>query len=128
MDSQNSLSTKYQDISVVDVETIEMLKQHAQGNAEILKDLFDSFIPEAEEQIAELKQAVNIKHKEQIKISAHGLSGISGTIGALQLKVLMSDMENYAKKGEYEKSYQLIEYVDQFFDNFIRQAKKYIQE
>lgn len=128
MSQQINVKEKYHDISVVDVETIEMLKEHAQGNPEIMKDLFDSFIPEAEEQINELKKAVKLKDNEYLKVCAHGMSGISGTIGALRLKTLMKDMENFAKNEEYEKSYQLIEFVDQFFYDFIRKAREYILE
>ena len=124
MNHENSnILEKYLSIPVVDIETIETLKLHAGGDEDVLKDLFNSFFPEAEEQILELKNAADMDNSELLKKSAHGLSGISATIGANQLKALTADMENYAKSEKYEEAYGLIEYVETFYEKFIEEAK-----
>jgi HPt (histidine-containing phosphotransfer) domain-containing protein len=117
---------KYEPIPALDVETIEMLKHHAGGNMDILKDLLESFFPEAEEQINELYESAEKNDTEMFKRCAHGLSGISATIGATQLKTLSVDMEMLAKAGEFDEAYKLLEYVNSFYERFVGKAQEMI--
>ncbi|MBS4014031.1 MAG: Hpt domain-containing protein [Bacteroidetes bacterium] len=126
MTYQETGSEKYNSIPVVDIETIEMLKHHAGGNLEILSDLFDSFFPEAEEQINELFEAVDNNDKEKFLKSAHGLSGITATIGATQLKTLAVDMEKLAKAGNFDEAYKLLDNINVLYEQFVEKAKELI--
>ncbi len=122
--SNNINTEKYNSIPSVDNETVEMLKQHAGGDIEVLRDLFASFFPEASEQIDELMMAAETENLELFKRSAHGLSGISATIGAFQLKALSADMENYVKTGNTDKAYELLKLVKPFYEKFVEQANE----
>ncbi|TVQ86181.1 MAG: Hpt domain-containing protein [Bacteroidetes bacterium] len=105
----DKLYGKYSQVEMLDKETLEMLKKCAEGNYDIIRDVFDSFVPEAEELIRTIKQQKEIRDKEAIRVSVHALAGICGSIGAERLRKIASDMEGLVKSGKGSKAFELIE-------------------
>lgn len=99
-ESQNQTQKHYDGIELLDQETLGMLKEYAKDNPELVKDIYDSFAPEAEELVARVIATAAAEDIEGLRKSAHSLAGISGSIGAKRLQVLNSDIENAIKNGD----------------------------
>ena len=105
----DTLYGKYSQVEMLDKETLDTLKKYAEGNHEIIRDVFDSFVPEAEELIKTINQQNEIRDKEATRAAVHALAGICGSIGAERLRKIASDMETLIKCGKETKAFELIE-------------------
>lgn len=113
----------YLQIEILDEETMGMLREYAQGSPEIITDIIDSFEPESSVLIAEIKKATENKDEALLKSSAHSLSGISGSIGALRLKTICSDTENSLKAGNAAQAFILAEMIFPVYEELIATLK-----
>jgi len=100
----NNLQTNpafdYSGFDLLDNETMNMLNEYAKGSPEIVKDIIDSFEPEAKVIIEDITKAAAEKNFENLRVAVHSLAGISGSIGAVRLKQACSDTENAIKSGK----------------------------
>jgi HPt (histidine-containing phosphotransfer) domain-containing protein len=117
-------SEKYQNIDILDQETMEMLKEHAADNPELVKDIFDSFAPEADELVNKITKAIEMKDFDALKSNAHSLAGISGSIGAMRLRQIAADVEAEIKLGDKEKSLEIVNYIFDAYTEFTQLLNK----
>ncbi|TVQ14698.1 MAG: Hpt domain-containing protein [Bacteroidetes bacterium] len=110
---------KYEQIKLLDEETISMLNEFASGNPEIVQDILDSFEPEAIKLMEEIKIASENKDVQLLKTAAHSLSGISGSIGAARLRQVATDTENAIKAENLNEAFELSEILSLTFDELI---------
>ncbi|MBW6480535.1 MAG: Hpt domain-containing protein [Bacteroidales bacterium] len=89
----------YSNINMLDQEMLDMLNDCADGNPELIHDIFDSFTPEADELIEAVRNSIKKQNFENLKKSAHALAGISGSIGATRLHQIATDVENAIKSN-----------------------------
>ena len=108
----------YKDIDNLDQETVAMLEEHAANNPELVRDIFDSFKPEADELIEKITQAIADKDMNALKSNTHSMAGISGSIGALRLKEIASDMEKEIKSGNNEAAIDLAVHLFPAYSEF----------
>jgi len=87
----------YLEIDILDSETMDVLKEFAQGNPDVVRDIINSFEPEGSVLIDEICTSIATKNLEMLRKSAHSLAGISGSIGASRLKEICADTENSVK-------------------------------
>ncbi|MFP4287806.1 MAG: Hpt domain-containing protein [Bacteroidales bacterium] len=120
----NMTVKEYANIDLIDQETMNMLQEYSKGNPELVTDIIDSFVPEAEELIGKIQNAIQSQDLELLRSSVHSLSGISGSIGASQLRALASDSENAAKKGEQEKAISLATQIPDAYQELLNLLKK----
>jgi HPt (histidine-containing phosphotransfer) domain-containing protein len=105
----------YSNINMLDQEMLDMLNDCADGNPELIHDIFDSFTPEAEELIEAVRKSLKQQNFENIRKSAHALAGISGSIGATRLQQIATDIENAIKSNKNEVASEIAE---QLFPNY----------
>lgn len=110
---------KYEQIKLLDEETISMLNEFASGSPEIVQDIIDSFEPEAVKLLEEIKMARENKDIQLLKTAAHSLSGISGSIGAARLRQVATDTENAIKAENLTEAFQLSEILSITYDELI---------
>lgn len=120
----NMTVKEYANIALIDQETMNMLREYARGNPELVTDIIDSFVPEAEELIVKIEKASQSKDFELLRSSVHSLSGISGSIGASQLRAIASDSENAIKTAEYEKALSLTKQIPDAYRELLDLLKK----
>jgi HPt (histidine-containing phosphotransfer) domain-containing protein len=124
MNLDQEVNNKYSEIVILDEETMEMLKGFAKGNQEMIQEIIDSFEPEASTLIKEIKRAEGEKDFELLRKSAHSLAGISGSIGALRLKQVSSDIENSIKANKHSEAFENINYLFITYFELIETLKK----
>jgi HPt (histidine-containing phosphotransfer) domain-containing protein len=100
-------SDYYDNIDNLDKETIKMLEEHSANNPELVRDIFDSFKPEADELMVKIKDAIDERDLETLRSNAHSMAGICGSIGALRLYTISKDIEMEIKTGDGEKAIAL---------------------
>ncbi|MFN3848264.1 MAG: PAS domain S-box protein [Spirosomataceae bacterium] len=85
------------DIPMIDAEIVSQLKEMV--GEELLMSVFEDFEREAEEQIANTKQAYpdNVK---TIQAELHTLKGNSGTIGLMRIHEIVKEIEVPSKTGD----------------------------
>ncbi len=105
----------YSNINMLDQDMLDMLNDCADGNLELINDIFDSFTPEADELIKTIQTSIKQKDFESLRKSAHALAGISGSIGAARLQQISTDVENAIKSN---KNNVAIEIAEQLFGNY----------
>ncbi len=120
----NMTVKEYANIDLIDQETMDMLQEYAKGNPELVTDIIDSFVPEAEELIYKIQNAIQSRNPELLRSSAHSLSGISGSIGASRLRALASDSENAVKEAEHEKAISLATQIPDAYQELLDLLKK----
>jgi HPt (histidine-containing phosphotransfer) domain-containing protein len=114
----------YSGIELLDNETMNMLNEYAKGSPEIVKDIIDSFEPEAAVIIEDIIRAAAEKNYENLRIATHSLAGISGSIGAVRLKQACSDTENAIKAGKPEDALTNTPQIIRTFHQLIDLLKK----
>ncbi len=72
------------------------LKEEA---AEVIGELVDSFRRRTPETLQVLRQATGTGDRAQLKLTAHTLKGLSGTVGARRVQVLSAWLERHAPDG-----------------------------
>jgi HPt (histidine-containing phosphotransfer) domain-containing protein len=120
----NDASNRYSEIDLLDNETMSMLKEYAKGSPEIVQDIIDSYEPEGSVIIAEIKKSIAEKNPELLRISAHSLAGISGSIGAIRLKQACAETENAVKAGKTEDAFSNTNHIFNIYDELIDLLKK----
>jgi HPt (histidine-containing phosphotransfer) domain-containing protein len=121
---QNKAPNRYSEIELLDDETMSMLKEYAKGSPEIVQDIIDSYEPEGSVIIAEIKKSIKEKNPELLRISAHSLAGISGSIGAIRLKQACAETENAVKAGKMEDAFENTDYIFGIYDELIDLLKR----
>lgn len=121
---QNKATNRYSEIDLLDDETMSMLKEYAKGSPEIVQDIIDSYEPEGSVIISEIKKSIKEKNSELLRISAHSLAGISGSIGAIRLKQACAETENAVKAGKIEDAFENTKYIFGIYDELIDLLKR----
>lgn len=121
---QNKATNRYSEIDLLDDETMSMLKEYAKGSPEIVQDIIDSYEPEGSVIISEIKKSIKEKNSELLRISAHSLAGISGSIGAVRLKQACAETENAVKAGKIEDAFENTKYIFGIYDELIDLLKR----
>lgn len=105
----------YSNINILDQEMLDMLNDCADGNPEMINDIFDSFTPEADELIETIQTSIKQKDYETLRKSTHALAGISGSIGATRIQQISTDVENAIKTNKNDVATEIAE---QLFGNY----------
>jgi len=105
----------YSNINMLDQEMLDMLNDCADGNQELINDIFDSFSPEADELIQAVQSSIKQQDFEKLRKSTHALSGICGSIGASRLQHIATDVENAIKSNQSDLAFKIAE---ELFGNY----------
>ncbi len=81
----------------------EMLQERLMGDENILKEILDIFIEESALQIESLKDHLERKDLEKIRMQAHTIKGAAANIGGEVLRQTASALERAAEKRDFAK-------------------------
>jgi HPt (histidine-containing phosphotransfer) domain-containing protein len=120
MERNEGSISNYLIIDNLDQETLIMLEEHSTDNPELVRDIFDSFAPEAQELIEKINEAITRDDYQSLKMHAHSLSGISGSIGAMRLKQIAADIEAAVKSNLNERARHISTFINDAYQDLIR--------
>lgn len=83
---------------------LKNLKEQTQDNQEVLKDLFITFLKEADVLIDTIHQAAQTQNKTLMKESVHALKGLSATVGADKIYHISLQWSRNHTKGDFDFS------------------------
>ena len=76
----------------------EQLDQYVVATDEVDDELVEVFIEEIQRLTAELQEGVRSNDAEMVRIAAHSIKGMGGTIGLPEISVLGLEIEKRAKE------------------------------
>ncbi len=85
------------------IEEQEVIRQHCMGDAEMYRLIVRTFAGECLGIRENLNQAFAKKNEKDYEIYAHGLKSAAVSIGALEMRGLAYEMEQYGKNGQWDK-------------------------
>lgn len=110
---------------MLDQEMLDMLNDCADGNPELINDIFESFTPEADELIDTIQTSIKQQDFDNLKKSAHALAGISGSIGATRLQQIATDVENAIKSNKNNIASEIAEQLSGNYELLKEEIHKY---
>lgn len=81
---------------------------------EVDDELVEVFIEELQRLAGELQEGVETNNTETIRMAAHSIKGMGGTIGLPEISVLGLEIENLAKEGRLPDIQPLVEALVQW--------------
>lgn len=75
---------------------------------EMDEELISVFIDEVQRLSDQLVQGLDLNDRELVRLAAHSIKGMGGTMGLPELSVLALEIENHAKRGELAPSAPLV--------------------
>lgn len=94
------------DENYINDETLTILKEQIGAEDEIIKELFQSFINDADSLISKLENAFNINNEEEYRIANHSIKGLAGTMGADQLHECTQTTDKLLKQKNIVEAFQ----------------------
>jgi HPt (histidine-containing phosphotransfer) domain-containing protein len=85
---------------LLDPAALERLRELAGGDAEFLAELIDTFLEDAPQMLAEMRQALKDDDAALLRRAAHSLKSNSADFGALALSGLCRELEGMGKAGQ----------------------------
>ena len=77
----------------VDAATLQKLQDDIGGEAEVMRDLVDTFLGEAPRILATMREALAKEKRSDLHRGAHSLKSTAGTFGAGRLSKLCRELE-----------------------------------
>ena len=86
------------------------------GEPDILTELVDIFVEDAEPRLAALREAVASGDAEGIERAAHTLKGSAGNMGARRMSVIASDLQDAGTSGDLSTAASLLQNLEFEYD------------
>jgi PAS domain S-box-containing protein len=99
-----------------DMNTYQTIKKLAKGDSEIIKDLYQSFLIEAESTIHEIEQGISNRQDEKFRAAVHALKGLSISVGATSIYELTHRMDKLNKQDMVQESSRMFDSLKKKFD------------
>ncbi len=91
------------------------------GDAELLVELVELFVDDAQSQLPALRDAFEKGDAEAIERTAHTLKGSSGNMGALRMAKMCENLQEIGRSGDLSEASEPIEQLEAEFDR-VRKA------
>lgn len=98
----------FDNIPMINEQTIETIKKQAKGDMSFIHMLFESYITDAGELIEQIQNALNNKNFQELKVAVHTLKGLSGTIGASQVHEIAKEIDKNLKTEHNNEALELM--------------------
>ena len=102
-------------VKMLNQNALDQLNELVGGDPEFLAELIDSFLEEAPDLIADLRQAVEVGDPVGMRLAAHTLKPNSADFGALELSQLCKKMEELGKAGTMDGAAELLVEAEALF-------------
>jgi len=94
------------------------LEQFVVDTEEVDDELIEVFIEELRKLSGELCEGFDQNDNEMIRMAAHSIKGMGGTIGLPEISVLGLEIENKAKEGAMPEAQPLVDALAQWLTTF----------
>ena len=94
----------------------KVLLERLDGDEEIFKEIIETFLEDAPNQIEKLKQALQEADANRVERQAHLLKGAALNIGGNGLQVAARELEVAGNKGDLTKAQSLVATLDREFE------------
>jgi CheY-like chemotaxis protein len=102
----------------------DKLFQRFEGDEEIINVVLDSFFEEAPELLKKIKQDMDKKETEALRLNLHALKGSAANVNADLLKNAVLNMETDAKEGYSDSFAVKFGKIHSEYIRFIKEAKR----
>lgn len=103
----------------INTATMGMLRRNTASNPEILDELFENFIEDADELIKEIETTIKENEVDNYFTAVHTLKGLCGTIGCSQMFEVLKTMDKLKKDQDFENSVSYFNNLTECFQNTI---------
>lgn len=101
--------TKQQHVmGILDPAALENLREMIGGDDAFLQELIDTFLGEAPQLLADMRQAVENEDAPLLRLAAHTLKSNSAEFGAMTLSSLCKQLEAMGKAGTLEGAAEMV--------------------
>ncbi|MFA6924381.1 MAG: PAS domain S-box protein [Bacteroidales bacterium] len=119
--------TDFNNLPLLNNETLKDIINNLNGNKSELKELFVNFIDDADELFSKIESAVLNRNFGELKIAIHTIKGLTGTIGASQLYEIIKKLESTLKDNEenFQENVKTIDLMMEKYDllkNYIKKS------
>jgi HPt (histidine-containing phosphotransfer) domain-containing protein len=97
---------------VLDPAALENLREMVGGDAEFLAELMDTFLADAPQLLADMRQAVERGDAAGLRLAAHSLKSNSADFGAMTLSNLCWELEGMGKAGTLDGAAKKVAQVE----------------
>ena len=97
---------------VIDRTALEALLETTGGDPGFLAELVDTYLSDAVEQLAAMRQAIAVANPEELRRAAHSLKSNSASVGARTLASLCQELEQRARNGVLEGAPERLAHIE----------------
>jgi HPt (histidine-containing phosphotransfer) domain-containing protein len=101
------------------------LEESCMGIPALRETLLRAFLDDVRPRVGRLRHAVQMRDAKQVEFEAHGLKGMSATIGAVACTDVFNRMENLAREGEVDPVVEWLSQAEQEVERVIEFIQKY---
>jgi len=101
---------------------IDQLRNVCMEDSELMRDLVTALIDDAAKQISALSDAVDHADANQCARLAHYVKGACANVGAVSMAVLLKQIENNAKAGDFDACRHSLSNLTDEFRKFSSEA------
>jgi HPt (histidine-containing phosphotransfer) domain-containing protein len=109
------MGNKERIMGVLDPAAIDSMREMVGGDDEFLADLIDTFLKDAPQMLADMRQSLEAGDAEVLRRVAHSLKSNSDSFGATALGELCRKLEKMGKANALEGADELITHADAEF-------------
>ncbi len=91
-------------------------RERLSGDEDLMRTVAEAFLPDVQEQVELLKQAVSVRDSRQIIQLAHKMKGSSANVGGLALSAQAQIMEQAGRSGHLQDSHQQVIELEKHFE------------
>ena len=106
---------------MINQDLLLQLEELTGGDKSILKEIFESFISDAEELKENIQKSFNAKSFDEMQQSIHALKGLSATVGANEIHQLTRTIDFELKQSKsFQDAYaveELMQNIDKTIDH-----------
>jgi PAS domain S-box-containing protein len=101
------------------------LEESCMGIPALRETLLRAFLDDVRPRMERLRQSVRVRDIKQVEFEAHGLKGMSATIGAAACAEVFDRMESRSREGEVDGVVEWLSQADQEVDRVIDFIQRY---
>ena len=116
--------TQQRGVEIVNIRSIGNIKEVEQqtGN-DILPDIFDGFVSQMNEKLAEAESHLGTRDFESLQKTAHAMKSMSANMGADRVREMSARVESTCKAGNYKNIEESVAEIEGAFHEFCQEFK-----